>query len=152
MATVVGIRCAKDQLSWAVLEGSSRTTATSLEEKQVGVPGTDRGEQLAWIRREVLELLGHHTGATVALHMAEPASPSPGASFGRVEVEGVVQASVAEFGGTCSRLFKATVRSRFGVKNGAELKDALRILKVLEKVPNSRQEPFIVALAELPAD
>jgi hypothetical protein len=46
---VIGFRCAKTSVSWAVVEGDSRASAVVAERKVVTAPHDTREAQLAWV-------------------------------------------------------------------------------------------------------
>jgi hypothetical protein len=82
----LGVRCTKDSLDWAVVDGAQRALASVVEHRKVPVPAGGRGEQLAWVRQEILELLGRHSVEAAAVRVAESGGRS--VSLGRSEVEG----------------------------------------------------------------
>jgi hypothetical protein len=93
---VVGVRCTKDKPDWAVVQGHERASASVVEHHQVTIPAGQRGEQLAWVRKEVQELLERHAVEGVAVRVAEGGGQS--VSLGRSEVEGVIQEGFASAG------------------------------------------------------
>lgn len=145
---VVGVRCAKETLDWAVVEGDQRGGASVVEQRKVAIPGGHRGDQLAWARKEVLELLERHALEASAVRVAEPGGRS--VSLGRAEVEGVVQEALASAGLAPVRHVAATIRSLYGVRNKLELTSALSAIPVIEGVGASRREPVVSVVALLP--
>lgn len=146
---VVGIRCTKDSLDWAVLEGSSRNDARVVEQRKVSAPTGDRGQQLAWIRREIAELLNQHAADQYALRVSESGGQS--FSIGRAEVEGVVQERIASNQLACKRVVSATLRGAFNAKNGAQLAEYETQVPCVAGTAKTRREPVVAAAALLPA-
>jgi len=69
---VAGVRCTKDKLDWAIVDGDDRTSAAVIEQVLVNVPSGHRGDGLAYVRKEVWSI---STGSPSA---ASPsASPKP---------------------------------------------------------------------------
>jgi hypothetical protein len=145
---VLGVRCAKETLDWTVVEGDQRGLASVVEQRRVAIPGVHRGDQLAWARKEVLELLERHALEAAAVRVGEPGGHS--VSLGRAEVEGVVQEALASAGLAPVRHVAATIRSVYGVRNKLELASALSAIPVIEGIGVSRREPVVSAVALLP--
>ena len=145
----LGIKCSKDTLDWAVVQGSTRSGATEIDDGKATAPAGDRGAQLVWLRREVLELLERHPAEQVALRVAESSGQS--LSLERVEVEGVVQEAIGSLGLTCHRLYAATLRSKYSARNAAALEAAYASEPLIAAKAKTRRDPLVVALAVLPA-
>ncbi len=146
---VLGLRCTKDDIRWAVVEGDVRDTAQVVERDHAAVPnGLDRGAQLAWVRQEVLALLGRVQPDAVALRVNE--TGGQGISLGRSEVDGVVQEACASAQVSAQRMVAASVRARFGAKNNAALSAALTSVPAVEETPKTGREPVVAAAALLP--
>ena len=145
---VLGVRCAKETLDWAVVKGDQRGVASVVEHRKVAIPDGHRGDQLAWARKEVLELLERHALEAAAVRVAEPGGQS--VSLGRAEVEGVVQEALASAGLAPARHVAATIRSIYGARNKPELASALSVIPVIEGIGASRREPVVSAVALLP--
>jgi hypothetical protein len=145
---VLGVRCAKDNLDWAVVDGAQRCRAAVIEQRKVAIPAGQRGDQLAWARKEVLELLERHAVEAAAVRVAEPGGRS--VSLGRSEVEGVVQEALASAGLSPVRHVAVTIRGAYGARNNAELAPALAAIPVIEGIGVSRRDPVVSAAALLP--
>jgi Holliday junction resolvasome RuvABC endonuclease subunit len=145
----LGVRCAKDALDWAIVQGDSRGVATIIDSKRVAAPDGARGEQLAWVRKEVQELLQRHQPDEVVVRVAEPGGK--GNSLPRAEVEGVVQEAVASTGVPCRRVVAVSLRSAFSARNSAQLQEALAAVPVVASTPKTRQEPVSAALVAIPS-
>jgi hypothetical protein len=145
---VLGVRCAKDNLDWAVVDGAQRCRAAVIEQRKVAIPVGQRGDQLAWARKEVLELLERHAVEAAAVRVAEPGGRS--VSLGRSEVEGVVQEALASAGLSPVRHVAVTIRGAYGARNNAELAPALAAIPVIEGIGVSRRDPVVSAAALLP--
>ena len=128
---VLGVRCTKDKLDWAVLDGNDRSSATVVEHRQVTVPAGDRPSQLVWVRREVIELLERHAIDVGAVRVAEGGGQS--VSLGRSEVEGVVQEVLASAGVAVVRHVSSSIRSAFSWnKHIDSMKGKILTSKILE--------------------
>jgi hypothetical protein len=145
---VLGVRCSKENLDWVVVEGDQRDIASVAEQRKVSIPDGHRGDQLAWVRKELLELLERHALEAAAVRVAEPGGQS--VSLGRAEVEGVVQEVLASAGLVPARHVAATIRSLYGVHNKPELVSALSAIPVIEGIAATRREPVVSAVALLP--
>lgn len=145
---VLGIRCSKENLDRAVVEGDQRGTASVAEQRKVLIPDEGRGAQLAWVRKEILELVERHTPEAAAVRVAESGGQS--VSLGRAEVEGVVQESLHAAGLVPVRHVAASIRSSFGARNRQDLDSALVAVRVIKDAAASRREPVVSAVALLP--
>ena len=105
-------------------------------------------DQLAWARKEVLELLERHTVDAAAVRVAEAGGRS--VSLGRSEVEGVVQEALASAGLSPARHVAVTIRGAYGARNNAELEPALSAIPVIRGTGMSRRDPVVSAVALLP--
>src|SRR3954447_11486683 len=139
MSRVLGVKCSKDSLDWAVVEGVERGSATVVDSKRVTAPAGSRGEQLVWVRREVQELVDRFGVVEVVVRVVEPGGQ--GNSLPRAEVEGVVQEAVAALGVTCRRVLAVSLRAAFSARNGAQLQEALSAIPVVASTPKTRQDP-----------
>lgn len=144
----LGFRCAKDSMDWAVVNGDERYHAAVIEQEKVQVPVGSRGHQLAWARKEVLELLERHQVDAAAVRVAEAGGKS--VSLGRSEVEGVVQEALESAGLSPVRHVAATIRGAYGAHNNVELGTALSAVSVIKDTAASRREPVVSAVALLP--
>ena len=145
---VLGVRCSKENLDWAVVEGDQRGTASIVEHRKVTIPNAQRGDQLAWVRKEVMELLERHPLEAAAVRVAESGGKT--VSLGRAEVEGVVQEALASAGLVPARHVAVTIRGIYGARNNPELVAALSAVPVIEDVATTRREPVVSAVALLP--
>jgi Holliday junction resolvasome RuvABC endonuclease subunit len=141
----LGVKCSKDTLDWAVVEGDDRASAVLIGSGTATAPAGSRGDQLVWLRKEVQELLHRQGVDGVALRAVEPGGK--GNSLPRAEAEGVVLEAVAAAGFACRRLVGASLRSAFAVKNGAELEQALTAFSVVAATPKTRRDPVSAAIA-----
>jgi hypothetical protein len=147
---VIGIRCSKDQFQWVALEGTTRSDAVVVERKELQLPDGDRAEQLAWVRKEVLELLTRHAPDEACLRVAEAGPNGAAALLQRAEVDGVVQATCGERGILVRRFFGATVRAQFAAKNKPSLDAALALIPCVADSAKLRREQVAVAVAAFP--
>jgi hypothetical protein len=140
----LGLKCTKDTVEWAVLEGADRSSAVLLANGRETAPAGTRGEQLVQLRATVQRLLRDHAVDEVALRAVEPGGM--GNSLPRAEVEGVVQEAVAAAGVPCRRVVAVSLRSAFGAKNGAELEKAAAAVPVVAATAKTRRDPVTAAL------
>jgi Holliday junction resolvasome RuvABC endonuclease subunit len=145
---VLGIRCSKENLDWAVVEGDQRGTASVAEQRKVAIPDERRGAELAWVRKEILELIERHVPKAAAVRVAESGGQS--VSLGRAEVEGVVQEALHAAGLDPVRHVAASIRSSYGARNKHDLDSALLAVPVIKDTAASRREPVVSAVALLP--
>jgi hypothetical protein len=144
----LGVRCTKDNLDWAIVDGAQRSKASVIEQRKVTIPSGQRGGQLAWARKEILELLERHTVDATAVRVAESGGRS--VSLGRSEVEGVVQEALTCAGCPPARHVAVTIRSTYKARNAAELDPVLLAIPAIAGTSVSRRDPVISAIALLP--
>lgn len=145
---IIGIRCSKNALDWAVVEGSDTASATFTEREKATAPtNLSRAEELLWARKEVLELVARHKPDAVALAPVEPGAKTVSAA--RAEMDGVAQEASASTATPCHRMLAATIRGAFKARNGQELTQALDLAPALEEIPMSRRSSAVAALAVL---
>ncbi|GLY27424.1 hypothetical protein Kisp02_07890 [Kineosporia sp. NBRC 101731] len=148
---VLGLKCGRDKIAWAVLEGETRLNAVRVDHGVVEAPKTaDRGETLVWVRREVHEMLERWSPDRVSMRLAE--SVGKGNVVPRAETEGVVTEAVTSRGIVCDRLYGASVRAKFSAKTAAALTVALEQVPCIVQTPSTRRDPVIVAAAVLPKE
>lgn len=150
MPRILGIKCTKDTLDWALVVGDNRGSAEVSQTGHPTAPSGTRGSQLAWMRKEVHELLKRHTPDEVVLRAAEPGGPAN--SLPRAEAEGVVQEAVAAVGGSCRRLVSASLRAAFGARNKIDFESTIAQLQAVTAVPQTRRDPVTAALVAIPKE
>lgn len=144
---ILGVKNGKDVINWIVIEGSTRDTAVVVDHGETTTPAGTRAEQLAWVRREILELVTRHAVDEAAVRSAEAGTSGP-PSFGRAEIDGVVLATLAESGIPTHPMKSATVRSKFG-RDKAAAEAAQVILPSVQLATKSRRDQLVVALSLL---
>ena len=111
------------------------------------VPPGERGEQLAWVRKELLEAIAKYGPDAAALAMSEGQS----AIADRSQMDGVVLAALYEKQVAVTRLRSPSLRSRYSVKNKDELKAAVEALPACtQKTTAPQKELLTVTAAILP--
>jgi hypothetical protein len=146
---VLGIAYTKDQLDWACIDGTSLSDATIRDRDKAGAPAAAaREEQLAWVRNEVLGLIERCRPDKVAIRAAESGGAGS-LGVGRVEVQGVVLASVGEAGLICKRVYSATVRSVFGGGKKTATDAAIAGTPGMQSVAKTRRDPVVAAMCGL---
>ncbi|WP_454561004.1 hypothetical protein [Mycobacterium haemophilum] len=145
---VLGIKCAKKELGWMVLDGTGRGDAVAAAFDQAKAPpGDNRAEILAWARKELLEVIEKHHPEAAALRATE----GPSGSFQRAEMDGVVQATLYERGIPVSRLVNASIRSKYKARTNEALDAAVADLPALtEKTTKAQKELLTVTASILP--
>lgn len=143
---VIGIRCAKKEVGWMVLDGAGRGDAVVVACDQAKAPpGDDRGEILAWARKELLEVVEKYRPDAAALRATE----GPSGSFQRAEVDGVVQATLHERGIPVGRLVSASIRSKYKARNNEALEAALANLPALADATTKAQKELLTVAASI---
>ncbi|MBT2551626.1 hypothetical protein [Arthrobacter sp. ISL-5] len=132
-----------------ITEGDHRASVQILHSKEVSLPADDRAGQLAWVRREILAILTKHAVDRASLRLAE-SGRSGAPNYGRAEVDGVVQAALAELHIPVKGYKSATVRSAFG-KTQALAEAAMELVPCIASTAKLRREQLAVAVAQYPA-
>ena len=145
---VLAVCCAKDYMDWVVVDGDRRDSASTVEQRKTTIPSGPRGQQLVWVRKEILELLERHQVEAAAVRVAESGGQS--VSLGRAEVEGVVQEALTSAGLAPIRHVAATIRGIYEARNTAELTSALLVVPSISGTSVSGREPVVSAVALLP--
>jgi Holliday junction resolvasome RuvABC endonuclease subunit len=144
---VLGIKCSKQELGWIVMEGTTRADATVVAYEKVKAPAGERGEQLVWARKELLEVIAKHTPDVAALRMSE----GQNALAERSQMDGVVLATLYQKEIATVRLFSATIRSKFSVQKKEQVEAAVAaMLACASKTPAAQKELITVAAAVFP--
>ena len=146
---VIGVKCGKEQLQWAVVEGTSRGDAAVLDYAETPAPPGDRAQQLEWCRKEITELVIRHTPDSASIRVAE-AGQNPSAALGRAEMDGVVQAAFAAASVPVRRYYGASVRSAFEARTRPDLEAATSAVPCVAANAKVRREQIVVAVATLP--
>jgi Holliday junction resolvasome RuvABC endonuclease subunit len=147
---LLGIRCTKDSINWAVIEGNDRGDAKIVDFDEASAPSGPRAEQLAWARKEILELTNRLAPISAALRAAE-AGQNVSASLARAEMDGVIQASLAEAEIDVKRMVGASVRAAFSAKTTVALENAIALVPCVSGAAKVRRDQIVVAVSQLPA-
>jgi Holliday junction resolvasome RuvABC endonuclease subunit len=148
---VLGLRTYKDNISWALVDGSNRETAKVVRHGILQIPSGERGESLAWVRKEVSELVGKERPKCVVICPTEGPTVN-NALIERAQVDGVVL-EVLHTLEIPTRLKKsASIRAQFGVRSNAQLSAALKELPAVSDIAvgAKRRDPVVGAVSELP--
>ncbi|TFD47158.1 hypothetical protein E3T33_03795 [Cryobacterium sp. TMT1-2-1] len=143
---VIGIKNGKDTFGWVIVEGNARADAAVLDFKELSAPLGDRAGQLAWLRRELIEVLARQGVDRASLRLAE-SGPSGAPNFGRAEMDGVAQATLAELNVPVKSFKSATVRSSFG-KSKAVAEAAIELVPCVSASAKTRRDQLVVAVAQ----
>jgi Holliday junction resolvasome RuvABC endonuclease subunit len=144
---IIGIKNGKDSFGWVVIEGTARGDAAVLERQEVVAPVDARAKQLAWVRREVIEVLTRHNIDLASIRLAESA-PAGAPNFARAEMDGVVQAALAERGISVAGYKSGSIRSAFG-KTKTAADSAIDLVPCVVSSAKIRRDQVIVAVAQL---
>jgi hypothetical protein len=142
---VIGFRCAKDALTYVVLDGTTDEPVV-VEHRMTTMPKTDRASQLVWLRREVHEILERTGPDAVAFKAAESIARTK--DLARAECEGVLQEAVRVRELSPVRLINAKIKSELDFERPAKYLDSL-LVGPLAALPKNRQEAALAALAAL---
>ena len=145
---ILGIRCAKDRIIWALLEGASRDDAHVTKYATSSAPPLDRGYQLAWIRKEVNEILNQSSPDHIALRIVD--AGGKGNSLPRAETEGVIQEAIATRDIPATRYYSATIRGKLSAKKSADVIEAIAALPEVSATPTARRDPVLAAFLTFP--
>lgn len=145
---VIGIKCTKEAIQWVLLDGATRADAVVKEHGEPIAPAAERPEQLAWARKEILELVGRLVPDQACLRVAE-VGQNVASSLARAEMDGVVQEALSEVDVPVKRYYAATVRSAFSAKNRSALDTETSKLSCVNSTAKVRREQVVVAAAVL---
>jgi|GraSoiStandDraft_30_1057271.scaffolds.fasta_scaffold245304_1 Holliday junction resolvasome RuvABC endonuclease subunit len=144
---VLGIKCSKEALGWIVLEGTARSDATIVSFEREDAPSGERGEQLLWAQRELIEIITKHAPDLAALQMSE----GPNALAERSQMDGVILATLHQKNIRVTRLFSSSIRSKFSGLKKAEVAIAVAALPACTPNATSAQRELLtVAVAIFP--
>lgn len=148
---VLGLRTYKDSISWASVDGSNRETAKVVGHGTLQIPSGVRGESLAWVRKEISELVTHEHPRCAVICPAE-GSTANNALIERAQVDGVVLEALHSRDITTRSKKSASIRAQFEVKSKTQLSAALKELPAVADIPVSakRRDPVVAAVSELP--
>lgn len=149
---VLGLRTYRDHLSWALVDGTDRTTATVTGHAMLQIPSGERGASLAWVREQVNALIAQEQPQVVVVCPAE-GSTVTNALTERAQTDGVVLEALHVLGIPTKAKKSATIRYNFGASSAAQLATMLGQVPSLATIPPTaqRRDPAIAAVSELPA-
>lgn len=148
---VLGVRCSKDSIAWVVLEGLNRSDANLIASEEApvapkGISPDVRAAQLLWVWKETAEIVGRTGVDSAGIKVNEAAT----GGAARCEVEGVVQAALADAGLTVKRFKAASFRSAFKAANKNEVAANAGAYPAVANSAKIRHEQIMVALAAFP--
>jgi Holliday junction resolvasome RuvABC endonuclease subunit len=148
---VIGFKSAKSSFDWAVVEGDARASAVIIERKIATAPVDTREAQLAWVNREVHDLLARFTptGAAIQAPGGSPSGLSDSLAQ-RIEVDGVIRCVLGLDGIPTASLKPQSMPKTFGAKR-EEFEAVLEALESIAQTPKSRRDPVVLAISQLPA-
>jgi hypothetical protein len=146
---VIGFRCTKDSISWAVVEGAQRIDTVVIERQVATAPHDTREMQLAWVAKEVREILTKFTPSGAAILAAGGARGGLTDSLvQRIEVDGVVRSVLGECSIPAKSVKKQSICTEFGVKR-SEIDNLLADISCISTTPKTHQEPVILAVSQV---
>jgi Holliday junction resolvasome RuvABC endonuclease subunit len=147
---VIGFRCAKASVSWAVVEGNSREGAVVTERKVVTAPLDTREAQLAWVSKEVRGLLDRFSPCRAAIQA--PGGAQGGLSDSlteRIEVEGVVRCVLGIHAVPTESIKPQSMPKAFGT-NKNEFASVASAIACVDATPKTHRDPVLLAVSQLP--
>lgn len=146
---VIGFRCTKDSISWAVVEGAQYIDAIVIERRVAAAPRDTREKQLAWVAKEVREILARFTPDGAAILAAGGARGGLTDSLvQRIEVDGVVRSVLGACSIPAKSVKKQSICTEFGLKR-SEIDSFLADISCISTTPKSHQEPVILAVSQV---
>jgi hypothetical protein len=147
---VIGFRCAKSSVSWAVVEGDSRSTAVVAERKVVTAPLDTREAQLAWVSMEVRGLLDRFAPARAAIQAPGGAQGGLSDSLAqRIEVDGVVRCVLGIHAVPTESIKPQSMPKTFGTTK-VEFEAVLGAIACVGATPKTHRDPVVLAVSQLP--
>jgi hypothetical protein len=144
---VIGFRCYHSSLAVVVLDGSSADPIL-IDHVHVSMPSDARPSQLAWLRKEVREIVARVSPELVAYKAPEGSARTR--DLGRAEAEGVLQEAVHSAGIDVVRRLKTQIRVDIGFAQQARyLENALQNYPALGDLPANRRDAALAALSAL---
>lgn len=148
---VIGLRCYTEGFSWVVLQGTQQSPQRIANERFSFPVNCSRGAKLAWLRKQIFELLRQHEITAAGIKTIESnARQKPPKRF---EVEGVVQEAV-------HALLSCDCKPRIMSQLRRDIADFDRAAKYLGSVLTERglselnnenfKDAALAAIAELP--
>ncbi|ELB94908.1 hypothetical protein Rwratislav_01462 [Rhodococcus wratislaviensis IFP 2016] len=145
----IGFRCTKDSISWAVVEGAQRTDTVVVKRRVATAPRDTREMQLAWVAKEVREILTQFTPAGAAILAAGGAQGGLTDSLvQRIEIDGVVRSVLGACSIPTKSIKKQSICTEFGVKRN-EIDTMLAEIACISETPKTHQEPVILAVSQV---
>lgn len=145
---VLVLKSAKADLSWMVVEGTTRSDAGIVVYEKEKMPSGERDEQLDWVAKEVVEIITKHQPDVAAIRMSEGTT-----SFTeRCQMDGVLLATLHRKKTPVQRLFTASIKSKFGVKKIEQVAPIVETLPACTpKTTGPQKELLPAALAVFPS-
>ena len=151
--SAIGFRCFTDGFSFAVLEGSQQSPKCVAHQRLRFPKGLCRGAELAWLRKEIVELLERHDVSSANIKGVE--SVSQRKSPPRFEIEGVIKEAVySSRGSDCISRVKSQLRRDISgfTRPARYLAEVLDSRTLGDLNSNTYSDAALAALAGLPKD
>lgn len=148
----LGIKTRRDGIDWATANGATRRSAVLTNSDWFSVPNGHRGEGLAWMRKEIIELIRKEQPDKICVRPAEGPRMNV-AVLERSQVDGVLLEAITTLRIPCEVKKTATIRADFAARTTAELNATLLILPALTNIAPTarRRSPAIASLSMLPS-
>lgn len=144
---VFGVATNTSGFEWACVEGDTRSRCKVVKRHaETCVESAHRGQDLRWIRKQIIELINEFKPDLVCVGVCEPMI----ANVGRSEVDGVILEALASNNTPTQRLYAATVRSKFGARTKVKLTEVLSANVAIAGTPKIHQKAVIAAVAGIP--
>jgi hypothetical protein len=150
---VIGFRCFPDGFSYVILDGTQDVPVVLVKNRCMFPQGRLWGQQLVWLRKQVVEILQANDMRSAGMKSSEPSAKQK--NLFRSEVEGIVkEAFCSHTGRECvSRIKSQLCRDIKGFQEPARYLDRALIQRNLSELNNPTYlEATLAAIAELPSD
>jgi Holliday junction resolvasome RuvABC endonuclease subunit len=147
---VIGFRSAKDSFGWAVVEGDSRASAVITERNVAPAPRDTREAQLAWVSREVHDLLDRFAPTGAAIQA--PGGAQGGLSDAiaqRIEVDGVIRSVLGIRAIPTKSIKPQSMPKTYGTTK-EEFQAVVEAVACIATTPKTHRDPVIMAVSQLP--
>ena len=149
MTTIIAFKGTKLGFDWVVISGSTQSDATIAKRSKSTAPLGRREEQLAWVTKEVQELLHTHKPNSAAIQQVGGGNFSD-ALVERIEVNGVIRATLGGSQIPTQSIKNISLAKSFGVKR-FEFDDLLDTLPSIQGLPKTHRELVALGLSQLPS-
>ena len=147
---IIGFKSAKESFGWAVVEGDSRASALITERKVATAPHDTREAQLAWVSREVHDLLARFAPTGAAIQA--PGGAQGGLSDAlaqRIEVDGVIRSVLGVSAIPTKSIKPQSLPKTYGTTKD-EFQAVIETIACIAATPKTHRDPVTMAVSQLP--